>query len=713
MFPVREFGDQISRQALVREPLIWWAVRVTFGLFTVVLLGLWALGLPEEAAPTRMLAMGVALAIVTIGLWRVHAPQPDTPAAHGLLALVYVTPSLALCAFAPIGSAALATAMFIGPLTAMWCSNARHIVLHLTAATLCLSAPAVLGLVNAETISGLIALVPTMWVLAGCIAVVHDSVDRQGDELARLVRRDPLTGAGNRRLLDERLAAAIEQPRSDGQELTLLALDLNGFKQLNDLYGHAAGDHLLRSVASALGSVVQGGDTVIRQGGDEFCVLLPRAGARAAAAKTEEIRAALASIDDGVSQGAVSSGIGVAVYPRSGLTAQELVDAADTALLRDKVGGRRATCDAAAQLQRAKRRPAPGADSRVAAAVEPHPTAILNTGVGRRELQQNRALWFSTCASYVVYAALGLGVILIDPEITGPGFPYVVAFGGLIGIAFAILGAPKIGTAANHATVAASWLVPILILATCSPGGAMAIGCLAFLGPLAATRLVSRWQIAAHYAVASALLLGLIALGISGLATALSILTLIPVTWVLGACCVFVLERAEHQAEVLRQLVGRDPLTGLGNRRALEDRLGRELADRDHESPLAVITLDLNGFKQLNDTLGHSAGDELLQATAAALLRVARSGDAVIRQRGDEFCVVLPGVYSEQIGRRIAELREALAGVDCGGHPLTSGVGWASFPGDGEDAEQLLQTADERLLSDKGALRIVREPQAA
>src|SRR3954468_16732284 len=115
-------------------------------------------------------------------------------------------------------------------------------------------------------------------------------LERERDSLRRSALRDPLTGLYNRRGLDERIAYEIARHSRERRRVAVVAIALDGFKRVNQPFGHAAGDELLRDVAEALGSAVREQDTVARLGCDEFCVLAPetgRGGAQHLAAKVE------------------------------------------------------------------------------------------------------------------------------------------------------------------------------------------------------------------------------------------------------------------------------------------------------------------------------------------------------------------------------------------------------------------------------------------
>jgi len=110
--------------------------------------------------------------------------------------------------------------------------------------------------------------------LAGQIAIAAEQHAR-AQEFLKLAMLDPLTGLHNRRLAQERLTAEIARSQRHGHSLTVLMFDLDGFKPLNDRYGHSAGDLVLKGFAERLAKAIRGSDLAVRLGGDEFLVLLP------------------------------------------------------------------------------------------------------------------------------------------------------------------------------------------------------------------------------------------------------------------------------------------------------------------------------------------------------------------------------------------------------------------------------------------------------
>src|SRR4029077_3908844 len=116
------------------------------------------------------------------------------------------------------------------------------------------------------------------------------------------------------------------------------------------------------------------------------------------------------------------------------------------------------------------------------------------------------------------------------------------------------------------------------------------------------------------------------------------------------------LEKQDH-SYILRNLAMVDPLTGLYNRRFAEQRLAAEVARSERRGhPLTVLTLDLNNFKEINDTYGHPAGDQVLQEFASRLNKVIRGSDLAVRLGGDEFLVVLPECTLAQLKLVLARL---------------------------------------------------------
>jgi len=180
-----------------------------------------------------------------------------------------------------------------------------------------------------------------------CVVCLENAVNRARLEQGGLT--DALTGLHNRRSLEQRLQTEVDRARGARRPLSCLFLDLDLFKEINDCYGHSAGDAVLREVACRLRSTLRGGDVAARFGGDELAVLLPGVSQRDAKAMAERILAVISGeplkLDDGVLI-PLSLSIGVGSLEHDQLTedvaysGQELLRVADSALYEAKRGGR-------------------------------------------------------------------------------------------------------------------------------------------------------------------------------------------------------------------------------------------------------------------------------------------------------------------------------------------------------------------------------------
>lgn len=180
------------------------------------------------------------------------------------------------------------------------------------------------------------------------------------------------------------------------------------------------------------------------------------------------------------------------------------------------------------------------------------------------------------------------------------------------------------------------------------------------------------------------------------------------------------LQEIDLLQDQLREQANRDALTGLFNRRYLDSTLDRELARCKREGqPLALILIDIDHFKQINDTYGHQAGDEILLQLGMLLGRMARSADVACRYGGEEFLLLMPTMPLEVAIERAAELRLAFGEmvVPFGNFRLkaTLSIGVSAYPGHGTFAEELIRHADKALYRAKhsGRNRVeVWDPEA-
>lgn len=173
--------------------------------------------------------------------------------------------------------------------------------------------------------------------LLAAFVSMRKQVKTRQSALEHQALHDNLTELGNRRFLNEHLEQAIKTARREQGNLALIILDLDHFKEVNDTLGHHIGDQFLIKVSSRLSSLMRDSDLITRFGGDEFAILLPKAGKAEAIKVANKIISALQSsfmIQD--QQLYVSASIGIAVFPKNGLTVESLIQHADIAMYQAK-----------------------------------------------------------------------------------------------------------------------------------------------------------------------------------------------------------------------------------------------------------------------------------------------------------------------------------------------------------------------------------------
>ena len=161
------------------------------------------------------------------------------------------------------------------------------------------------------------------------------------------------------------------------------------------------------------------------------------------------------------------------------------------------------------------------------------------------------------------------------------------------------------------------------------------------------------------------------------------------------------LAEKQGHSEILRTLAMVDPLTGLYNRRFAEERVAAEISRAlRKDEPLTVMALDLNNFKEINDTYGHPAGDLVLQQFATRLNQAIRGSDLAVRMGGDEFLVILPDCTTTQLQRVLARLGPLEVNWQGTKIPVTFSAGSKQYR-PGEEPEHLLAGADQALYNNK------------
>ena len=582
---------------------------------------------------------------------------------------------------------------------------------------------------------------PGILMYLGLISLMIHYWRKREAELLALSLTDALTRLPNRRAILERLDREIERARRTQQPLAVVLLDLDGFKQINDRWGHPCGDRVLQAAAECLQQRLGSDSAVGRFGGEEFLLLLPGYAADEALRRTEQCRQALAQlvvVGPGNETIPVRGSFGVAwTGDANALNSDTLIRTADQALYAAKSSGRNRSVLANPPSQTPA--PVPGGVTRRHATPRWRDTRAMLESVIRgdrywtpiRRMLLANTMQVSQISLYVIWALLL--VIpdnrdrLINVDQVYQALPWV----GLIYALFAanlLLGLrlarrheePRLFMHLSHWLVAVSLVYfGYLIGALSLPVGVVLMG-----GPLFGLIFFRPAYIYPPLAVS------LLALGVISYASARGLLPYAPILpapltphapvssiWVVGAylfitphlyVIVSVARRTfghwREQGQAVRHHSRTDPLTGVHNRRSICAQLERALASHDGLSPsLAVVLLDLDHFKQINDEHGHPTGDRALTLTAVALNDCIRDGDAIGRFGGEEFMLVLPdtspeGAYAmaERCRIRLSRLKvnndngdslslSASFGVSCNVHRRDC------------SAEELIQIADAAL----------------
>jgi len=546
-------------------------------------------------------------------------------------------------------------------------------------------------------------------------AMIVDSEARR-DKIAYFADHDLLTGLPLLRLVRDHLDMACRRAQRSGGKAALLFIDLDGFKALNDSEGHEAGDVCLKAVADRLTQRLRGEDTAARIGGDEFVVVLDEVSGSEGAAQVAAQLISLINepIPFADKQLHVGASIGIALYPDNCEDGALLQTLADQAMYQAKGFGSNQYVLSATTVR-----------SPAVTALPVVPTAIMTTGAEQPPPREHVTLLESIvdraaivfCLLIVpalvanlwrivannaapnvgamVSAVLALAVLALGRRLLP--MPVKSTLICCVGLMVAIPGTLKSGLAAPvpgwgfavslylSSVIFNDWigrLVAVLIPVTLI---AAAYGFTAGASQAA-------YDVAQH-AVHPGTWLVFILVGAAVFGIFLSVWSLYK-----NATVDLIQERAQQAAD-LQKLADFDQLTGLPLQRLLEKRFGQSVQRaRRVQGKTALLFVDLDGFKAVNDQYGHDAGNYCLCQLASRMSSVINDVDTVARIGGDEFLVLVDSVSNpEQVAMIAQTLLDVIAQplqLEGKRFSVSASLGIALYPDHGSDFEPLRKCSD-------------------
>lgn len=560
--------------------------------------------------------------------------------------------------------------------------------------------------------------VATATVIAGISAVVVRSQQELRSVVSinrELAVTDALTGAANVRRLRERLSNAFAEAGPDSQ-IALFAMDLDDFKRVNDEFSHTRGDSVLKAVATELENAVESGDLVARRGGDEFAVLVPDARGRDLPALAQKIREAITNARNRICPEVNPNGSVAFAVHENGEEVDRFLERCDDALHESKLDahperreggdvihlhGTRRNHDGAAATR---------ADHRVSSSVD----AISEELSMARSIQHalgTASTWnvFSILSFACGLAIAGAMATRTGAELTSP-LPLAAAI-GLYALGGVTMLAARFEADRKWMHLALVAMLSLNSVVVWSAGPLSVALADLFIAP----------AVCAVYAFSSRLLLPHLAAGL-GLFVATLVLSdyeftvaRISVTAVIMLVLIGMLAKARRVTHEFTENAVRlstvDPLTGAANlrgmRRGVADAIER--CDRSGQI-LALVSVDLDEFKLVNDVHSHTLGDRMLVDVAAAMRRVAREQDVVARRGGDEFAVVCTIDDEHEIPPLCKRMGDEIVTARANLTPdltVTASIGSVVWRR-GEDADTFLARADEELHGAKADSRARR-----
>jgi diguanylate cyclase (GGDEF)-like protein len=449
---------------------------------------------------------------------------------------------------------------------------------------------------------------------AGQASIALENAEAHGAVKVR-AEHDALTGLRNHGSFQRELGQAIAS--AEGAPFGLLMLDLDSFKEFNDACGHPAGDTLLAAVGQEMRAATRDGDSVYRYGGDEFAIILPSANRIEAYEVAERIRQAVGNVA-AMTGPRVSISVGVACYPDDAVTKDELVAVADQSLYLAKPSSRD--------------------DGSAPSRHDPYLAALDQTAIALMDRHDPEEL-----LETIIWRAAGLigvphgFIYLLEPDEESLVVRHGVGlFSDYMGYRLPISMGLSGRVVREKRAVSVDDYDTFEGRSADLPGGVF--------GAVVGVPLTSGGRV-----------VGVIGLASGAVERTFGERELAALTRFAQLASI-ALDNA-HLFEAAQRGALYDPITGLPNRELLTDRVSHALSSsRDEDAdPIALILLDLDRFKVINESLGHAVGDRLLVGVGERLSGCLRPGDTVARFGGDEFGVILDGIRGVDEAHRVAE----------------------------------------------------------
>jgi diguanylate cyclase (GGDEF)-like protein len=533
----------------------------------------------------------------------------------------------------------------------------------------------------------------------------------------RLAYSDPLTGIANTRRLHQALIESLQTYEQEARSFALYSIDLNNFKIVNDVFDHGVGDRVLQAVAGELASELEPRDLVARRGGDEFSVLVVDSGKRDLDDLARRLEAAIIRARTAVCPAITPSGSVAFVEARVGDNLPGILRRADDGLhdvkraFHDEHGDRDAV-DAVEMT----------AESLMTLRLDdPEHTAkeIGSAGWFSRAIdtvsESNPAWLFAAFVfapvGFITGTVATLGLLEPLSPLAGAAINSAVV---ALGVLAYFAGRRDASLRFMHHLFAGIIALFTLQTALAGPAGGSLIDL--YCVPMLFAFYCFPPRTAVFYAVASALLFSGFALGAGYLDAVARVVVSMMVMAIAIGIVAKVRSITEGFVRTNRELSQVDALTGVANIRALRSRTTSAIAAVDSGgSRPALISIDLDKFKQVNDRYNHSVGDQVLVAVSRAITETARSEDLIARRGGDEFIVLCGFSDAEELDALVERMSQAITHARirvCPDLVAGASIGWSAWE-IGEDAEAFLQKSNSTLHNTKSESRERTELRAA